>query len=404
VTCMKVYIIKSRQRVYPFDDQISDTLVANRTLLRSQVASVRKAGCEAVIVEAWEQIKEQGAHVVFLGHVCISAEALRRFLQLAQGQSESFGCAIDNQYYIDSYLWHLKPDSRNAVPIELYYLVKRESVPVRSKILRFTAKKFERERMPRHMERNGKGFDQPLTNIVLLPIHNWVNLWQANIAMLMALAYELEFTKRYRQLIPLLRAMGSMNRAPRYMNKIGKNCTIDPSAVVEASVIGDNVHIGANAVVRLAVVGNDAYISDQALLRVCVVGEEAYIANNNNLAFVVAYPRSFLISGPYQFSIFGSDSAVMHCIDCDCRLDGWSVKAKVSEDLIVDTKQNYLGSCFGHRVRIGAGTICTPGSAILNDLWINPNPELLMREFSGKLVARQNLFLVKGKIVSKEHL
>jgi carbonic anhydrase/acetyltransferase-like protein (isoleucine patch superfamily) len=401
---MKVYIIRSRQRLYPFDDPISETLVANQTLLRSQIASINKAGCEAIIVEAWEQIQEQSAHLVLGGHVCISAEALRLFLQLAQGQNVSFGCAVDNRYYIESYLWHLQPDSRGAVPVELYYRVRDEPLPTRTKILQFTTRKFDRERMPRHMERNGKGFDQPLTNIVILPICNWVNLWQANIAMLMLRAYELEFIKRYRQLIPLIRAMGSLDRAPRYMNKVGKNCTIDPSAVVEASIIGDNVHIGANAVVRLAIVGKGAYISDQALLRVCVIGEEAYIANNNNLAFVVAYPGSFLISGPYQFSIFGSESAVMHCIDCDCRLDGWSIKAKVDEDLLIDTKQNYLGSCFGHRVRIGAGTICTPGSAVPNDLWVNPNPELLMRDFSPNLVTRKNLFLAKGRIVSKENL
>ena len=257
--------------------------------------------------------------------------------------------------------------------------------------------------MPPHMLVNGKGFDNPSTNINIIPVENWVNLWQANISSLMKLAYDWEYTKKYRLIIPLIRALGSMERAPKYINKIGKNCTIHPTAVVEASIIGDNVHIGANAVVRLSVIGDGAYISDQALVRVCVVGENSYIANNNNIAFVVTYAESFLISGPYQFSLFGKACAIMHCIDCDCRLDNYTIRAQVSEDEVVETNCYYLGSCYGHRVKIGAGTLSAPGSAIPNDLWINPNPQQLLKEFKS-LEKRKNLFLSNGKLVTKEFL
>lgn len=385
-------------------DKPSELLIANQPLRQMQIESVKKAGCLPVLVESFEAISDQGPYIVFFDNLCISAEAFRLFLKQVRKQKDGFTCAVDNRYYINSYLWGLTEDPDGLVQLPLYYITKPGTLPSRPQVISFDCKKFDRERMPPHMEIEGKGFDHPLTNVIILPIENWVNLWQANIAVLMLIAYELEFTRRYRQIIPLIRALGSIDRVPLYMNKIGKNCNIHPSAVIEASIIGDNVHIGANAVVRLAVVGKGAYISDQALIRVCNIGEGAYIANNNNIAFTIAYPGSFLISGPYQFSIFGQDCAVMHCIDCDTRLDGRSIRADVGGDELIDTKQLYLGSCYGHRVRIGAGTISAPGSAVPNDLWINPDPALVMKDFKNNLPCKINLFASNGKIITKEML
>lgn len=401
---MNVYVVKTNKRIYPFMDKTPELLISNKTLADLQEENIRYAGCKLVKVDRFEDIEDKAPHIVFYDNLCISAQAIRLIIKEASGRKEGFVCAVDDSYYIDSYLWHLDKGISGVVPLQLYFVVEKGVLPEKIQIIHFECKKFERERMPPHMESDGKGFDIPLTNVIMIPIENWVNLWQANMGMLMLLAYQLEFTRLCRRSVALIRARGSRKRAPLYLNKIGKNCDIHPSAVIEASIIGNNVHIGANAVVRLCVIADNAYISDQALLRVCNIGHGSYIANNNNVAFSVTYSDSFLISGPYQFSIFGKECAIMHCIDCDCRLDGHNIRADTGGGILIDTKQKYLGSCYGHRARVGAGTISAPGSAVPNNVWINPNPAMVMSQFDSVFPVKKNLFLSGGRVITKERL
>lgn len=400
---MNIYVIKTAEKIYPFGDRPADLFIGNKCLRDIHIEEIKKTKCNPVFIDTYDLVQDAYPHLVFYDNVFVTSEAIQLIKKTGVTENTSFVCAFSNSYYIDSFLWSAKRDKDGEAILPVYYMLKKGRYPEKKKVLLFDCKKFDKEKMPSHMLIDGKGFDNPLTNVNIIPIENWVNLWQANISLLMKLAYDWEYTKRYRLFIPLIRALGSKDRVPLYVNKVGRNCNIHPSAIIEASIIGDNVHIGANAVVRLSIVGDGAYISDQALVRVCVIGENSYIANNNNIAFTVTYSDSFLISGPYQFSMFGKACAIMHCIDCDCRLDSSTIRAQVGEEEVVNTNCYYLGSCYGHRVKIGAGMISAPGSAIPNDLWISPTPNQVLRDFRS-LEKRRNLFLSNGKLVTKEFL
>ena len=396
---MNAYIYTTGTTIYPFGDSICDLQIFCRSFDELQKQELRKAGLEPISVVGKDNLNEEPPYILIPDNLCLSAQAVKLVLRNVAKRGESFKLHLRNGYYSDVYLWG--ENSRNdTIPIDFFYVHDKKQT-VGRKIIDIDCRKFSREKLPPTMEKNARGFDYPQTDFIMIPIMNWVNLWQANIAFLMKHAFEWEYTRRYRQIIPIVRALGSIERAPLYINKIGRNCSIHPSAVVEASIIGDNVHIGANAVVRLCNVADHAYISDQALLRVSNIGKNAYIANNNNVAFCTVYSGAFLISGPYQFSIFGKECAVLHCIDCDCRLDRKTIKASIAEFTRIDTNQLYVGSCFGHRVRIGAGTIISPGSAVPNNLWINPNPSLVIKGLTG-LPEEQNLFLSEDGVITND--
>jgi carbonic anhydrase/acetyltransferase-like protein (isoleucine patch superfamily) len=401
---MNVYIIPTAKTIYPFGDRIEDVLIANQTLRDLQRKNIRKMKGTPRVVNSLDDIHDPEPHIIMYDNMYITAKALHLIKQTGKKIRRSFKVGVSNPHYSRFYLWHVHPGGEGPAGVDIFYVAAQGTISHDLLPLAFESRHFGWEKMPAHMEVHGRAFNYPLTDTGIIPVNNWVNLWQANIHELMRHAYELEYTRRWRQIIPLILARGSVYKASMYMNTIGKNSRIHPTAVVEASIIGDNVQIGAHAVVRLSIIGDNVYISDQALVRGCVLGDGAYIANNNNLAFDVVYPLAFLISGPYQFSIFGSECAVMHCIDCDTRLDKHTIRAFIDENEKVETNQIYLGSCFGHRVRIGAGTISVPGMAYRNDLWINPSPAITMNKVNESVTPRENTFLVNGEIISKRDM
>ncbi len=160
-------------------------------------------------------------------------------------------------------------------------------------------------------------------------------------------------------------------RRLKSMNKIGKNCFIHPSAIIEGSIIGDNVKIGAGAIIRVSMIGEGSTISDNVVVANSVLGAKTFIANSNFIELCQSYESVFLIHGPYQFSIFGESSACFAVINCDFRLDQQTIKIPSSIG-IIDSGQPLLGIAYGHRSKVGGGSIIAAGRIVPNDRHIYP--------------------------------
>ena len=165
----------------------------------------------------------------------------------------------------------------------------------------------------------------------------------------------------------------------KLQNNIGKNCKIHPSAVIEGCHLGDNVIVGANAVLRLSVIGDNTFIGDTAVVTFSIIGKNNYIMTGNHLQFCLTYESVFTIHGPYQFSIFGRNTAVFATINCDIRLDGKTISIP-TENGILDSKQHLLGIAYGHNCKIGASNIIAAGRIVPNNTVLNP-PEFIHLKF-----------------------
>lgn len=168
-----------------------------------------------------------------------------------------------------------------------------------------------------------------------------------------------------------------MFAAMKRMNKIGKNCEIHPSALIEGSIIGDNVIIGAHSVIRHSVIADGCRIADNVVVAASVIGEKSSIANSNFISSCMTYEQVFLIHGPYHFSIFGAHSACFAVINCDIRLDQKTIKIPTVNG-IVDSNQPILGIAYGHRSKTGGGNIIAAGRIVPNDLHINPPDSIIL--------------------------
>lgn len=165
----------------------------------------------------------------------------------------------------------------------------------------------------------------------------------------------------------------------KWQNKIGKNCKIHPTAVIEGCEIGDNVIIAAHAVVRMSIIGDNTYIGDTAVVTFSVLGKNNYVVTGNHVQFCLTYESVFTIHGPYQFSVFGRNTAVFATINCDIRLDGKTISIP-TEMGVLDSNQYLLGIAYGHNCKIGGSNIIAAGRIVPNGAVLNP-PDFIHLKF-----------------------
>lgn len=153
--------------------------------------------------------------------------------------------------------------------------------------------------------------------------------------------------------------------------KIGRNCVIDPTAVIHGpTTIGDNVTINAGVVIENCIIGNNVNISQDCQLMLSVVGdgcflpfrasffmttfmENSMVAQNTCLQMCVVGRNTFVGAGS-TFTDFNLLSAPIRAMDGNGQLDY--------------SNRPVLGGCVGHNCRLGSGLIIFPARTIESDV------------------------------------
>lgn len=153
--------------------------------------------------------------------------------------------------------------------------------------------------------------------------------------------------------------------------KIGRNCTIDPHAVIHGpTTIGNNVTINAGATIENCVIGDNVNISQDCQLMLSVVGDGSFlpfrasafmttlmdnsmVAQNTCLQMCVIGRNTFIGAGS-TFTDFNLLPAPLRALDGSGRLGL--------------ANRPVLGGCVGHNCRLGSGLIIFPGRTIESDV------------------------------------
>lgn len=149
------------------------------------------------------------------------------------------------------------------------------------------------------------------------------------------------------------------------MNKIGKNCDIHPTAVIEGSVMGDNVRIGANAYIQFLHIGDNVDISEFSHIRFSSIGSNTQVITSARISLCLVYPRIFFIAQGLQFAVVEREAQLYFSIYSDYRLYGKPLKT-LFRGKLVDSHMPFLGSVIGHRSKVAAGLVLAPGRVVPN--------------------------------------
>jgi UDP-N-acetylglucosamine diphosphorylase / glucose-1-phosphate thymidylyltransferase / UDP-N-acetylgalactosamine diphosphorylase / glucosamine-1-phosphate N-acetyltransferase / galactosamine-1-phosphate N-acetyltransferase len=153
--------------------------------------------------------------------------------------------------------------------------------------------------------------------------------------------------------------------------KIGKNCVIDPSAVLHGpTTIGDNVTIGAGAVIENCIVGDNVNISQGCQLMLSVVGDGTFLPFRAALFMTVIMENSMVAQNTcLQMCVVGRNSFIgAGNTFTDFNLLSAPIKARDGNGVLQDSNRPVLGGCVGHNCRIGAGMIIYPARMIESDV------------------------------------
>jgi carbonic anhydrase/acetyltransferase-like protein (isoleucine patch superfamily) len=141
---------------------------------------------------------------------------------------------------------------------------------------------------------------------------------------------------------------------------IGDNVTINAGAVIENSIIGDNVNIGQGCQVMLSVIGDGAFLPFRAALFMTTLMDNSMVAQNTCLQMCVIGRNTFVGAG----STF-----------TDYNLLPTPIRASDGNNRLSYANRPVLGGCVGHNCRLGSGLVIFPARMIESDVVLFSSPE-----------------------------
>jgi carbonic anhydrase/acetyltransferase-like protein (isoleucine patch superfamily) len=153
--------------------------------------------------------------------------------------------------------------------------------------------------------------------------------------------------------------------------RIGKNCSIDPSATIHGPTsIGDNVTIGAGAVIENCIIGSNVNISQGCNLMLSVVGDGTFLPFRASLFMTTIMDNSMVAQNTcLQMSVIGRNTFIgAGSTFTDFNLLPIELRARDAKGFLANANRPVLGGCVGHNCRIGAGMVVYPARTIESDV------------------------------------
>ncbi len=171
--------------------------------------------------------------------------------------------------------------------------------------------------------------------------------------------------------------------ASRALVKVGKRCSIDPTAIIHGpTVIGDDVYIGPGVVIANSYIGNNVNIMQGSQIMLSVVSDRCFLPFNAGLFMTVLMENSMVAqNSTLQLCVVGRNTFIgANNVFTDFNLQGEPIKI-IHEGVPVEVNMPVLGSAVGHNVKLGSGFVVYPGRMIeSNAVIIFDNEQNLIRK------------------------
>jgi carbonic anhydrase/acetyltransferase-like protein (isoleucine patch superfamily) len=153
--------------------------------------------------------------------------------------------------------------------------------------------------------------------------------------------------------------------------RIGRNCVIDPTAVIHGPTsIGDNVTINAGAVIENCIIGSNVNVSQDCQLMLSVVGDGTFLPFRAALFMTTIMENGMVAQNTcLQMCVIGRNTFIgAGNTFTDYNLIPNVIKAINGNEKLADANRPVLGGCVGHNCRIGAGMVIFPARTIESDV------------------------------------
>jgi UDP-N-acetylglucosamine diphosphorylase / glucose-1-phosphate thymidylyltransferase / UDP-N-acetylgalactosamine diphosphorylase / glucosamine-1-phosphate N-acetyltransferase / galactosamine-1-phosphate N-acetyltransferase len=153
--------------------------------------------------------------------------------------------------------------------------------------------------------------------------------------------------------------------------KVGKDCVIDPHAVIHGpTTIGDNVTINAGAVIENCIIGSNVNVSQGVQLMLSVVGDGTFLPFRAALFMTTVMENSMIAQNTcLQMCVIGRNTFVgAGSTFTDYNLIPAPLRARDGGGKLSLSNRPVMGSAVGHNCRLGSGMIVYPSRMIESDV------------------------------------
>jgi len=379
---MRKYILRDHRHVHPFNEEARDLRIQNKPLWLHQRDTLAAYTTQEVEYDSFDALPADNAEcLVHCDNLYFDQEYINAFMAAAQklGRPSRAAFAADNRTFNQ----HVLPLSTsftrdgNLHLANLWYFPAGVTPNPQPVVIDFQSREIGYYHVPTYMaaDRGDLVYQVPLLG--LIAIDSWVHILLAD--MLFGLFKRgARFEKRANEstaykLNVLWRALLEQKQVLRCsaVVRIGRNCTIDPSAVITGpATIGDNCTIGAGVTIDNCTIGDNVNITQGSNLLLSTVGDGAFLPFRASLFMTTLMENAMVAQNTcLQLCVIGRRTFIgAGSTWTDYNLLPTPIRAMNADLELLDSNSPVLGGCVGHNCRIGSGMIIYPSRTIESDV------------------------------------
>ncbi|MDH5505772.1 MAG: multidrug transporter [Anaerolineae bacterium] len=368
----------------PFNERARDLRIQNKPLWlhqRDVLAPYVKRELELPANAAMPDIQE--ACIVYRDNLFFTDDYINAFIKEARRRNHA--CRAAFLPTDPAFREHALPLSKSYTPAGGMYLadlwyypqgIQAEADPV---IIDLQTREVGYYHVPTYMatEQGDLTFQVPLRS--LLAIDSWVHIFIADMVFGL-FARGARFEERLERdpffklgILGNALVEGKQVLSSSSLVSVGKNCVIDPTAIIHGpTTIGDNVTIGAGVVIDNCIIGDNVNISHGSELLLSVVNDGAFLPFRAALFMTTLMDNSMVAQNTcLQMCVVGRNTFIgAGSTFTDYNLLPIPIRALDGADVLSKTNRPVLGGCVGHNCRLGAGIVVSPARTIESDVVI----------------------------------
>ena len=375
-------ILPASNRIPPFNEPARDLRIQNVPLWlwqRNVLAPYVTKEMELTAREPLPRVRE--SMIVHRNNLFFDTEYIKTFI----AQARKLGCACRAAFSAEdpAFREHALPLSTsytlagNLYLADLWYYPDGPVADVEPLVIRLDPKEVGYYHVPTYMADQSGDLTYQVPRRSLIAIDSWVHIYIADIVFgLFGRALRVE--DRLGQdlgfkLGILAKALyeGHQVLESSTLVKVGKNCTIDPRAIIHGpTTIGDNVHIDAGAVIENCIIGNNVNVSQDVQLMLSVVGDGTFLPFRTALFMTTVMENSMIAQNTcLQMCVVGRNTFIgAGSTFTDYNLIPAPILARDGNNELNQSNRPVMGGCVGHNCRLGSGLIVFPARTIESDV------------------------------------
>jgi len=375
-------IIHNPAKIAPFQQPARDLRLRNQPLWLTQRDLLAEVSEREITIQVGEELPAvEGECIVFQDNLFFDQEFIQEFISKARKSGKAAQCAFSltdpavTEHILPLSSSFTKTNEQALAP--LWYFPRGTDEPSEGLVIDLGTSEAGYYHVPTYMAGKLGDLVYYIPQRSMIAIDSWVHIFYADIIFGLfgrGIRFERQQKGSVTEKLRLFwRALieGKQLLDSSALVKIGKNCVIDPSAVIHGPTsIGDNVTVGAGVVIENAIIGDNVNISQGAQIMLSVVGDNVFLPFRAALFMTTLMESSTVAQNTcLQMCVVGRNTFIgAGTTFTDFNLLPVPIRARNGEGELAPSNRPVLGAAVGHNCRIGAGFVIYPGRMIDSDV------------------------------------